>query len=256
MSEATASGRAKIERVDARPAVNVDEAEYRRLLGYPRNHPLTPRALELSGWARQWYAEHGRPWVYLREAELRLSDRMLEIDGLGFQSQPLHEHLRNAGAQRVVLVAVSAGAECEEHARTLWQEGKPDDYFFLEVFGSAVVEHLVAATSGRICDLAERDGLLAVPHYSPGYSGWDVVDQNRLFDLVKRGAGEAFAGPLEVLSSGMLKPKKSLLAVFGLAPRNEKTLGAAKLVPCHNCTFSPCQYRRAPYRHAIAAGEA
>jgi hypothetical protein len=240
---------ANIEKVDAAPAVDVNEAEYRRLLGYPRSHPLTSRAVELSTWARQWFAEHGRPWIYWREATLRLTEHALEIDGIEFQSQQLHDHLRAAGAQRVMLLAVSAGRESEEHARALWQEGKPDEYFFLEVFASAVVEHLVARTSGRICDLAEHDGQLAIPHYSPGYSGWDVIDQNKLFALITGGAGQAFAGPLEVLSSGMLKPKKSLLAVIGLAPRNPQTLAAGQLVPCRNCSFSPCQYRRAPYRH-------
>ncbi len=255
MSDLSPTARSKIERIDAHPAVEVNEMEYRRLLGYPRNHLLTPQALELAAWARQWYAAQGRPWVYLREAELRLNDDALELDGVAFQSKQLHDHLREAGARRVMLVAVSAGRECEEHARQLWQEGKPDEYFFLEVFGSAVVEHIVAATSGRICDLAEHNGLVAVPHYSPGYSGWDVADQNKLFELITRGATQSFAGPLEVLSSGMLKPKKSLLAVFGLATRSEKTLTSARLIPCQNCAFSPCQYRRAAYRHAVAPAE-
>src|SRR5207244_2153516 len=57
---------------------------------------------------------------------------------------------------------------------------------------------------------------------------------------------------LEVLSSGMLRPKKSLLAVFGLTARTANALDAARATPCANCSFSPCGYRRAPYRHAAA----
>src|SRR5439155_24891244 len=115
--------------------------------------------------------------------------------------------------------------------------------------GSAVVEHLVATTSGRVCDAGARDGLIAVPHYSPGYSGWDVADQNKLFELITRSATRPFAGPLEVLSSGMLRPKKSLLGVFGLTARTAGALDATRAAPCANCSFSPCRYRRAPYRH-------
>jgi hypothetical protein len=153
-----------------------------------------------------------------------------------------------------VLVAVSAGPECEEHARELWNEGKPDEYFFLEIYGSAVVEDLVARTSGRLCAAAERDALMAVPHYSPGYAGWDVAEQNRLHALILEGMESNLPGPLEVLSSGMLRPKKSLLAVFGLAPLTARP--AALATPCEGCSFSPCRYRRAPYRHTAASAPA
>jgi len=240
------------ELLDTHPPVEVQEAEYRRLLGYPKHHVPGERADELAAWARRHYAEHGRPWVYLRGVELQFVDGALRLDGLEIRSRQLRDHLQQAGAERAILVAVSAGRACEEHAAKLWQESKPDEYFFLEIFGSAVVEHLVAATNGRICELAERDGLMAVPHYSPGYTGWDVADQNKLFELIARGMTRPLPEPFEVLSSGMLRPKKSLLAVVGLTARTARALESARLVPCENCFFSPCQYRRAPYRIAPA----
>jgi hypothetical protein len=150
-----------------------------------------------------------------------------------------------------MLVAVSAGRACEDHAGRLWQEAKPDEYFFLEMFGSAVVEHLVATLSARICELAEQDGLMAVAHYSPGYTGWDVADQGRLFELIERGRSQPWPEALEVMASGMLRPKKSLLAVVGLTARTGPALAAPQLVPCEACSFALCQYRRAPYRHAV-----
>ncbi len=239
-----------IEVLDPRPDGNVQDVEYHRLLGYPRGHELTGRALELAGWARRWFSEHGRPWIYLREVELQFAPDRLAIAGTRLSSTQLHDHLTQAEATRAMVVAVSAGRAAEEYARELWEAGKPDEYFFLEIFASAVVERIVATTSGRICDLAERDGLLAVPHYSPGYSGWDVADQNKLFDLITRGAKESFPEKIEVLSSGMLRPKKSLLGVFGLTARSSRALEASRATPCANCAFSPCRYRRAPYRHA------
>jgi hypothetical protein len=236
------------ETLDLRPDCRVDEAEYRRLLGFPPGYAPGERARELAAGARRWFAEHGLPWVYLREAALETTAGALRIEDVAFDSKPLHELLLRAGARRVALVAASAGGACEDQARRLWEEGKPDEYFFLEVYGSAAVEHLVAAASGRICDLAERDGLMAVPHYSPGYAGWDVADQPRLFDLIARGRTQPWPGPLAVLPSGMLRPKKSLLAVFGLTARTAEALAAPRLVPCESCSFAPCRYRRAPHR--------
>src|SRR5215216_2332288 len=118
------TARAPLELLDSSPRINVDESEYRRLLGYPQNHDLGERPRELSASARRWYAEHGRPWVYVREADLQIETETLRVGGTEFDSKQLRDHLAHAGAQRVMLVAVSAGRECEEHARQLWQESK------------------------------------------------------------------------------------------------------------------------------------
>jgi hypothetical protein len=248
--------RPRFEILDARPAVDVPEAEYRRLLGYPPHHSTGARSDDLAAAARRFYAREGRPWLYFREVELLLTAETLRLDGTEFDSRHLHGYLRQAGAVRAVLVAVSAGRACEDEARRLWEESKPDEYFFHEMFGSAVVEHLVAGLSGRLCDLAERDGLMAVPHYSPGYTGWDVADQGRLFAAITRGLDRPLPEPLEVLPSGMLRPKKSLLAVIGLAARTPEAVATPRMVPCGSCSFSPCAYRRAPYRFTPAPAPA
>src|SRR6478735_346506 len=238
-----------METFDAQPEFHVQDTEYLRLLGYPSGHEPGDRVRELMAWARAWYAQHGRPWAYHRSVELQAGGGALRLDGVEFASPRLQEHFQHHAATGAVLVAVSAGAECEEHARELWNEGKPDEYFFLEIYGSAVVEDIVARTSGRLCQLAGHRGLMAVPHYSPGYTGWDVAEQGKLFELITGRAGQ-LPGPLEVLSSGMLRPKKSLLAVFGLAPTRPRATGVQGATPCESCAFSPCSYRRAPYRHA------
>ncbi|WED65046.1 hypothetical protein PXH66_22075 [Synoicihabitans lomoniglobus] len=233
--------------------VDVPRAEYHRLLGYPPGHQPDERIDALIHLTTAWYATHGEPWIYLREATLDLSDDRLVIDGVTFNSPKLHAHLREAGATRVMLAAVGAGSAIADRSANLWRDQKPDEYFFAEVYGSAVVEHLVASLSGRICDLAEPAGLMAIPHYSPGYAGWDVSEQNRLFDLITGHLGHALPESLEVLSSGMLKPKKSLLGVFGLIERTPEALATPGLIPCERCAFEPCQYRRANYIHAAVA---
>jgi len=242
-----------METYDIRPDFSVSAAEYHRLLGYPRGHEPGDRARELMAWARDWYAQHGRPWAYWRRVELDQTGGELRLDRTPFHSRRLQEHLRGLGAVSAVVFAVSAGRECEEHARQTWGDAKPDEYFFLEMYGSAVVEDLVARTSGRICDLAAHQGLMAVPHYSPGYTGWDVAEQTPLFEVITRGMSQPLPGPLEVMASGMLRPKKSLLAVFGLAPAAAGAATGPAGAPCDGCSFSPCQYRRAPYRHAVGS---
>jgi hypothetical protein len=240
-----------LELFESKPTVEVQEPEYQRLLGFPKDYSMQGRMRELADTARQWYAENGRPWFYARQLNApELAEGKLRIAGTEFSSKQLHDQFVEARAESAVLVAVSAGPECEEHAHQLWQASKPDEYFFLEMFGSAVVEHLVTVASGHICGWADRQGAAALPHYSPGYSGWDVSDQVKLWNLLRQNGAAHLNGRLDVLETGMLRPKKSLLAVFGLTRHLDEARRLARLIPCQTCSLPNCQYRRTTYQHA------
>ena len=239
------------ELIDTHPDSNVQESEYKRLLGFPGDYVLEGRSRELADKTRQWYAQHGKPWIYARQIEgFELAGERLHVNGAVFSSRQLHDDFNAAQAHSAMLTAVSAGAECDEKALELWQEEKPDEYFFMEMYGSAVVEHLVTVASGRICGWADAHGMVALPHYSPGYSGWDMADQPKLWELIRQMKHRDFPGQLQVMNTGMLRPKKSLLALFGLTRHLDKVRASAKLVPCENCSLPGCQYRRAPCQHS------
>ena len=243
-----------IELIDTCPDVNVQPAEYKRLLGYPRDWVIRDRARELVDWARDWYARHGQPWVYAREANaMEATDGGVTLNGVPFESPRLSKTLRGADAHGAVVVAVGAGPELEAEAQQLWQEGKPDEYFFLEVYGSAIVEHLVTMTGARLCAWAESRHMAVLPHYSPGYPEWAIDEQPRLLDVINRSRQQMAAVPVNVLESGMLRPKKSLLAVFGVTRHVDRVRRLTDLIPCENCSFQTCQYRRTPYRRAPQA---
>jgi hypothetical protein len=244
-----------MEFADASPTVQVDQAEYSRLLGYPRGHVLAGRSLELAEESREWYAAHGRPWIYVRQTNrLELADGSVRIDGVPFTTRRLQKTLQKAEAHSVFLVAATAGPEAEEQANLLWREDKPDEYFFLEVFGSAVVEHLFAAAGARLCAWADERQMAVLPHSSPGYSQWDISEQVSLLRLIQSGA-VALPGKLEALSSGALLPKKSQLGVFGLTRHTGNVRRLSGLIPCQDCSFSPCQFRRVPYRKSCSIPE-
>jgi hypothetical protein len=233
------------------PDVNVLPEEYVRLLGFPRGWQLEGRSLELADWARDWYAKNGHPWIYARQVDsFEIAGDSIRINGTTFTSKRLKNTLQQAEAHSAILVAVSAGPEAEEESRCRWVDEKPDEYFFLEIFASAVVEHLVTSAGARLCDWAENHGMAVLPHYSPGYPEWDIQEQPLLLELMRRTRKEPFPANVEVFDTGMLRPKKTLLAVFGLTRHTDRLRRLTELVPCENCSFGPCQYRRAPYRRA------
>jgi hypothetical protein len=88
--------------------------------------------------------------------------------------------------------------------------------------------------------------MAVLPHDSPGYVGWDVAEQSRLLALI-RGGGHALASRVEALDSCALRPKKSLLAAFGVTRHVDRMRPLSELMPCESCSYTPCQYRRAPY---------
>ena len=73
-----------METFDPQPEFNVQDAEYLRLLGYPRGHEPGDRVRELMAGARDWYARHGRPWAYHRRVELQAGGGALQLDGVAF----------------------------------------------------------------------------------------------------------------------------------------------------------------------------
>lgn len=244
-----------IEIHDTRPLLDVQPAEYIRLLGYPRGWVLEDRALELATWARDWYAAHGRPWIYARQAgHLQGDTTSIALGGVPFSSARLLKSHREAAAHDAIMVAVGAGPELEDEAQRRWHDGRPDEYFFLEVYGSAVVEHLITMAGARLCAWADGEGLAVMPHDSPGYPDWTIEEQARLLSAINDGRA---AGPLpvEAMATGMLRPKKALLAVFGLTRMTDRVRRLTDLVPCENCSFQRCQFRRAPYRRVPDAAD-
>ena len=239
--------------IDNNPDINIRESEYERLLGFPSNYALEGRVCELAEWAKQWYAENGHPWIYAFEAdELNVSSDKLLIDNIEFSSQKFRDQLSEAGAFGAMIVIVSAGKECEEKARKLWQEGKPDEYFFLEIYGSAVVEYLITSTGAKFCAWADELGYAILPHYSPGYPGWIAEDQFPLYQLIKQKSGNNLPGDIKILESGMLNPKKSMLAVFGITKETARVKNLRELIPCENCSLEACNYRRVPFKYSRA----
>ena len=105
-------------------------------------------------------------------------------------------------------------------------------------------------TGARLCAWAENRQMAVLPHYSPGYPEWAIDEQRGLLDLINRARHQMSPLMLDVLDSGMLRPKKSLLAVFGLTKHMDRVQRLTELVACENCSFLTCQYRRSPYRRA------
>jgi len=231
-------------------AVQVAPQEYARLLGMPRSRPLEGPLAQRAEGARAWYATHARPAVVARRLAVDRvgAGHVVVGPGVSLASATLAARFRNGDARAMMVVAVTAGPEVDEEVDRLWSAGLPDEAYFLDRFGAVVAETLVRWAMVWTCRRSEPQRETVLPHLSPGCGDWGFDDQRRLMKLV--GGGEAAVGPLSMMDSGMLRPKNSLLAAFGV------TRGTVRPSPadaCVECDRVPCSFRRVAPRRQVRA---
>ena len=130
-----------------------------------------------------------------------------------------------------------------------WKKGIPDSYYFLEIYGSAVVEELISSNTKEICSNSEKNGYSVLDRYSPGYYGWDISGQHDLFKIISKSSIKIPSDKLKILSSGMLWPKKSQISLNGLS--RHKSNSKSNQLPCITCFYENCQFRKAPFREKL-----
>ena len=172
------------------PSIEVDERTFKRFLRFPPARPFEGAMAEAAAWARDWFAQNGKPWMVALQAD---------------------ESIRRLTANRwspeteLGVIVSSAGPEAEAHAGACFEADEPDRYYFLECYAAAVVDELLVRT---------RNELGESRHYSPGYPEWGIEANPPLLAAIK--SLVSLPGPMRTLDSGMLVPKKSQIAVFAL----------------------------------------
>ena len=228
-------------------ASSVDERDYARLLGYPKKRIPEGAISKLAATSRRWYQEHGGPAAFACALEIvEIAAARIDLaGGLVLSSPVLAGRLRAGEATALIAAVVTAGPEVDDRARDLWNEERPDESYLLERFGVAVAERLAVWTADELRHRVVENGRDLLPGYSPGYDGWPLEDQPALFSALAGNEGRGPIGELRVLDSGMLTPKSSLLAVFGVTSRPEL---AERLWNRHKCSW--CSLESCGFRHS------
>lgn len=172
---------------ETRAVPDVTDEAFKRFLKLPPRREFTGAVAEAAAEARAWYTQHGRPW------------------GAAIATEPARwtaacAELRAAPA--AALVAVGAGTEVADEAAARWTRDEPDRAYFLDRFAAAVTEALLAEA---------KRALGATFHDCPGFWDWPITGNLDL--LAAFTAVAPLPGSLDVLESGMLRPKTSQLAL-------------------------------------------
>ena len=156
----------------------------------------------------------------------------LQIDSQTFNTKKVvFQQLKKA--ESVAVFACTAGNEIIERSRELMKEGELLKGYVYDVFGSLVVEEAMDHIQDDLRNKMREAGLKITNRYSPGYCGWDVSEQKKLFKILP----EKFCG-IELTDSCLMHPIKSISGIIGIGKSvkfNEYT--------CNLCDEADCLYR-------------
>jgi hypothetical protein len=136
--------------------------------------------------------------------------------------------------ESAAVLVCTIGAGLETWSRQLLNKGDFFKGYMVDTFAS----HSVELAAQKIQDYFEKEGAqngLKISNcYSPGYCGWHVSEQQKLFSLLP----DHFCG-ITLTDSSLMLPIKSISGVIGIGPNVRKMD-----YTCRLCDMSNCIYRR------------
>jgi hypothetical protein len=133
---------------------------------------------------------------------------------------------------------VTIGDALEARVAALWEARELPLASMLDSVGSGAVESLAEYLNDLLCQRGIARGVKVTNRISPGYGGWDVAEQPRLFHFV----GGALVG-VALNEACFMTPEKSLTLLVGAGPEARVD---HYFEQCARCWMAGCGYRRAP----------
>jgi hypothetical protein len=127
----------------------------------------------------------------------------------------------------------TAGHEIGDAAKKAMKDGDMLKGYLFDIIGSEIVEASTDLMQSEIEREMKESGKKITNRYSPGYCGWNVVDQHKLFTLMP----DNHCG-IRLNESALMDPIKSVSGFIGVGEK-------VKFYPytCNLCDMKDCIYR-------------
>jgi hypothetical protein len=215
------------------------------------NAASTPVTTSLIEQAKTLFRERATPVAVRADITVPEFAPVFAGEGLNAPDAPLEHIFPKAG--RLALFACTIGGSVTEHILLLFDKHDYALGYMLDALASCGADKLADLVQDRfsevlqsaICNLESA----IVLRYSPGYCGWHVSAQRRLFEFLK---------PEEIgitlRESFLMEPLKSVSGVFVVGPA-----AIHRFEPgfsfCADCRSPTCRERLAPGNDPIPLGE-
>lgn len=138
-------------------------------------------------------------------------------------------------SESAAIFLCTAGEEIGKMSRSAMKSGDLLGGYIYDVVGSEIVEAAADLMQGEIEKLIASAGRKITNRFSPGYCGWDVSEQHKLFQLLPG----TYCG-IKLTASALMDPEKSISGMIGIG-KNVRHLPYT----CNICDKKDCIYRKA-----------
>jgi cobalamin-dependent methionine synthase I len=128
----------------------------------------------------------------------------------------------------------TAGEEFETFQKRLKTEGDMVRVFIADALGSVIAEKCADQMELTLQESIDKLGWKHTNRFSPGYCGWHVSEQQKLFPLF-----DGHTCGITLTESSLMVPIKSVSGIIGLG-REVRKLDYT----CGLCTFEKCYKRK------------
>jgi len=165
-----------------------------------------------------------------------LINHKLIIGAVDFRTQKIViEQVKKS--EKMALFLCTVGPEIGEWSKKLMSEGKTLKGYIIDVVGSEIVESAMDNIQNSLEMEMKNQGLYITNRYSPGYCGWNVSEQQKLFTFFPKN----FCG-IKLSDISFMYPIKSVSGIIGIGKNVEKNN-----YPCKQCDDKNCIYRGRRY---------
>ncbi|MRR22007.1 methionine synthase [bacterium] len=164
--------------------------------------------------------------------------KTVEVEGVEFSVKPIiFSQLRDAAA--AALFICTAGPEVGERSRRSMSGGDLLRGYVYDVVGSEIAENAAERMQDSLRAAAAATGMNITNRFSPGYCGWDVAEQHKLFSFFP----DNYCG-ITLTDSALMNPVKSVSGIIGIGRD-------VRYAPyqCHRCDDRNCIYRTRRREH-------
>ncbi len=163
------------------------------------------------------------------------TDNSLEINNIKFQvNKIVTGQLKKSDSVAVFLC--TAGGEPGLRSRQAMNEGDPLKAYIYDIFGSVMVDAAADLLQAELERSVLPEGKKITNRYSPGYCGWDVAEQHKLFQLMPDNS----CG-IKLTPSALMDPVKSISGIIGIGTGVKYNPYTCGLCEMKDCTFREVQ---------------
>lgn len=147
-----------------------------------------------------------------------------------FPGKIICENLK--GSEKLICFLCTAGEAISKWASQNL-ETDPLKFYMIDILGSLVVDHAATNFHSDLEKTLSGEGMRITNSYSPGYCGWKLAEQKKLFSLFTDG----FCN-IKLSDFSLMTPLKSISGITGMGIRAEK-----RAYSCEICDMPGCIHR-------------